>query len=69
MGEWWTDSEETHEDRGLKNRPAEDARRVTNPPQRAWTASPQGGDGAWESSVEQVCHIFLLTFLGWDLGK
>src|SRR4051812_38861530 len=28
----WTDSGETHDDRGLKNRPSEDVRRVPIPP-------------------------------------
>lgn len=32
VGRQWTDSRETHDDRGLKNRPAEDVRRVTIPP-------------------------------------
>ncbi|WP_159461010.1 tyrosine-type recombinase/integrase [Streptomyces viridosporus] len=32
-GKLWTDSGETHDDRGLKNRPAEDVRRVPIPPQ------------------------------------
>ena len=32
-GKQWTDSGETHDDRGLKNRPTEDVRRVPIPPQ------------------------------------
>lgn len=32
-GKRWTDSGETHDDRGLKNRPREDVRRVPIPPQ------------------------------------
>ncbi|MGW1022847.1 tyrosine-type recombinase/integrase [Streptomyces sp. NPDC002577] len=32
-GKQWTDSGETHDDRGLKNRPSEDVRRVPIPPQ------------------------------------
>lgn len=31
-GRQWTDAGETHDDRGLKNRPVEDARRVPIPP-------------------------------------
>ncbi|MFE0631854.1 tyrosine-type recombinase/integrase [Streptomyces sp. NPDC058864] len=33
VGKLWTDSGESHDDRGLKNRPAEDVRRVPIPPQ------------------------------------
>ncbi|WP_326842328.1 tyrosine-type recombinase/integrase [Streptomyces sp. NBC_01558] len=33
VGKQWTDSGESHDDRGLKNRPAEDVRRVPIPPQ------------------------------------
>ncbi|MEU6319240.1 site-specific integrase [Streptomyces sp. NPDC047009] len=33
VGKQWTDSGETHDDRGLKNRPSEDVRRVPLPPQ------------------------------------
>lgn len=33
VGKQWTDSGETHDDRGLKNRPAEEARLVPVPPQ------------------------------------
>ncbi|WP_393097413.1 tyrosine-type recombinase/integrase [Streptomyces sp. LN325] len=33
VGKQWTDSGESHDDRGLKNRPAEDVRRVPLPPQ------------------------------------
>ncbi|MET8631433.1 MULTISPECIES: site-specific integrase [unclassified Streptomyces] len=33
VGRQWTDSGETHDDRGLKNRPSEDVRRVPIPPQ------------------------------------
>lgn len=33
VGKQWTDSGETHDDRGLKNRPAEDVRLVPIPPQ------------------------------------
>ncbi|MFF3890696.1 tyrosine-type recombinase/integrase [Streptomyces sp. NPDC001914] len=33
VGRQWTDSGESHDDRGLKNRPAEDVRRVPIPPQ------------------------------------
>ncbi|MGY6025939.1 tyrosine-type recombinase/integrase [Streptomyces spinosirectus] len=33
VGKQWTDSGETHDDRGLKNRPNEDVRRVPIPPQ------------------------------------
>ncbi|PNV32711.1 site-specific integrase [Streptomyces sp. DH-12] len=33
VGKQWTDSGETHDDRGLKNRPAEEVRRVPIPPQ------------------------------------
>ncbi|MER5662423.1 tyrosine-type recombinase/integrase [Streptomyces mirabilis] len=33
VGKQWTDSRESHDDRGLKNRPAEDVRRVPVPPQ------------------------------------
>ncbi|MFJ6794353.1 tyrosine-type recombinase/integrase [Streptomyces sp. NPDC091268] len=33
VGKRWTDSGENHDDRGLKNRPAEDIRRVPVPPQ------------------------------------
>ncbi|MEU1538013.1 site-specific integrase [Actinacidiphila glaucinigra] len=33
VGKQWTDSGENHDDRGLKNRPAEDVRRVPIPPQ------------------------------------
>ncbi len=33
VGKQWTDSGETHDDRGLKNRPAEDVRRAPIPPQ------------------------------------
>ncbi|MCX4528093.1 tyrosine-type recombinase/integrase [Streptomyces sp. NBC_01551] len=33
VGKRWTDSGESHDDRGLKNRPAEDIRRVPVPPQ------------------------------------
>ncbi|MFE7774505.1 tyrosine-type recombinase/integrase [Streptomyces sp. NPDC057445] len=33
VGKQWTDSGETHDDRGLKNRPTEDVRRVPIPPQ------------------------------------
>ncbi|MGN9813797.1 tyrosine-type recombinase/integrase [Streptomyces sp. SD11] len=33
VGRRWTDSGESHDDRGLKNRPAEDVRRVPIPPQ------------------------------------
>ncbi|WP_406084995.1 hypothetical protein [Streptomyces virginiae] len=32
-GEQWTDSGESHDDRGLKNRSAEEVRRVPIPPQ------------------------------------
>ncbi|MFI8179257.1 tyrosine-type recombinase/integrase [Actinacidiphila glaucinigra] len=32
VGKLWTDSGESHDDRGLKNRPAEDVRRVPIPP-------------------------------------
>jgi hypothetical protein len=32
LGKQWTDSGETHDDRGLKNRPTEDVRRVPVPP-------------------------------------
>jgi integrase len=32
VGKQWTDSGETHDDRGLKNRPTEDVRRVPIPP-------------------------------------
>ncbi|MFE5174090.1 tyrosine-type recombinase/integrase [Streptomyces sp. NPDC056634] len=32
VGKQWTDSGESHDDRGLKNRPAEDVRRVPIPP-------------------------------------
>lgn len=33
VGKQWTDSGESHDDRGLKNRPTEDVRRVPIPPQ------------------------------------
>ncbi|MEU1041450.1 tyrosine-type recombinase/integrase [Streptomyces sp. NPDC005907] len=33
VGKQWTDSGDSHDDRGLKNRPAEDVRRVPLPPQ------------------------------------
>ncbi|MEU4494629.1 tyrosine-type recombinase/integrase [Streptomyces sp. NPDC023998] len=33
VGKQWTDSGESHDDRGLKNRPVEDVRRVPIPPQ------------------------------------
>ncbi|WP_432178864.1 tyrosine-type recombinase/integrase [Streptomyces sp. NBC_00063] len=33
VGRQWTDTGETHDDRGLKNRPTEDVRRVPIPPQ------------------------------------
>ncbi|MER5727093.1 tyrosine-type recombinase/integrase [Streptomyces sp. NPDC002138] len=33
VGKQWTDSGESHDDRGLKNRPTEDVRRVPLPPQ------------------------------------
>ncbi|MEV4947288.1 site-specific integrase, partial [Streptomyces sp. NPDC053755] len=33
VGKQWTDTGESHDDRGLKNRPAEDVRRVPIPPQ------------------------------------
>ncbi|MCX5612189.1 site-specific integrase [Streptomyces sp. NBC_00047] len=33
VGKQWTDSGESHDDRGLKNRPAEEVRRVPIPPQ------------------------------------
>lgn len=33
VGKKWTDLGESHDDRGLKNRPAEDVRRVPIPPQ------------------------------------
>nr|WP_282190032.1 hypothetical protein [Streptomyces sp. S1D4-11] len=32
VGKQWTDSGESHDDRGLKNRPSEDVRRVPIPP-------------------------------------